>query len=83
MLYGHKNGVWVYTILYKLDENREWEHESLHVPEYEESVKNSWIYKELYDVRNVRPSFHNKLGLYGGLLYTGFFTCILNSKYIY
>ena len=64
------------------DENREWEYESLFVPEYEKSVKESWIYKELYDVRNVRPSFHNRLGLYGGLLYTGAFVCVLNSKWL-
>jgi len=63
------------------DENREHEYESIHVPEYEEAVKNSWIYKELYQVRNVRPSFHNPLGFYGGLLYTGFFTCLANCTF--
>ena len=64
---------------YGLDENREWDYESLHVPEYEEAVKNSWIYKELHAVRNVRPSFHNPLGFYGGLAYTGFFTCFMQG----
>ncbi|ENN71830.1 hypothetical protein YQE_11501, partial [Dendroctonus ponderosae] len=39
---------------------------------YEETFKNSWIYKELKAVRNIRPSFHNPLGLYGGLAYSGF-----------
>nr|CAI5820171.1 unnamed protein product [Callosobruchus analis] len=39
---------------------------------YEDKIKNSWIWKELKAVRNVRPSFHNPLGLYGGLIYSGF-----------
>lgn len=52
----------------------------LHVPEYEENLKNSWIWKELYAVRNIRPSFHNYFGLYGGMLYTGIFYWILRGK---
>lgn len=39
---------------------------------YENKIKNSWIWKELKAVRNIRPSFHNPLGLYGGLVYSGF-----------
>lgn len=39
---------------------------------YEDKIKNSWIWKELKAVRNIRPSFHNPMGLYGGLLYSGF-----------
>ncbi|KAK9886897.1 hypothetical protein WA026_019153 [Henosepilachna vigintioctopunctata] len=39
---------------------------------YEEKIKNSPIWKELKAVRNIRPSFHNKLGLYGGIAYSGF-----------
>ncbi|CAK9826531.1 Electron transfer flavoprotein-ubiquinone oxidoreductase, mitochondrial [Anthophora retusa] len=39
---------------------------------YTDKIKNSWIYKELKSVRNIRPSFHTSLGLYGGLIYSGF-----------
>lgn len=39
---------------------------------YEDSIRSSWVWSELKSVRNVRPSFH-KFGLYGGLMYTGFF----------
>ncbi|XP_011306865.1 electron transfer flavoprotein-ubiquinone oxidoreductase, mitochondrial [Fopius arisanus] len=39
---------------------------------YTDKIKNSWIWKELYAVRNFRPSFHSKLGMYGGLMYSGF-----------
>lgn len=35
-------------------------------------LKCSFIWKELYKVRNTRPSFHTSLGLYGGLIGGGF-----------
>ncbi|KAI9352763.1 hypothetical protein BDR26DRAFT_815296, partial [Obelidium mucronatum] len=47
---------------------------------YEESFKNSWIHKELYEVRNVRPSFHNPLGLWGGVVYSGLDTLIFKGR---
>lgn len=40
--------------------------------DYEEKVKSSWIWSDLKQVRNVRPSFHSKLGLFGGMAYSGF-----------
>lgn len=39
---------------------------------YPERIQNSWIWKELNSVRNIRPSFHSALGLYGGIMYSGF-----------
>lgn len=39
---------------------------------YTERIKASWVWKELHAIRNVRPSFHNPLGLYGGVTYTAF-----------
>ncbi|KAG7164818.1 Electron transfer flavoprotein-ubiquinone oxidoreductase-like [Homarus americanus] len=47
---------------------------------YEERIKESWVWKELHSVRNVRPSFHNPLGLFGGLLYTGLFYILGRGK---
>lgn len=38
---------------------------------YETALKDSWVWKELWTVRNCRPSFHSSLGLYGGLLVSG------------
>lgn len=52
----------------------------LDLPEYEEDLKKSWVYKELYSVRNIRPSCHSTLGLYGGMIYTGIFYWILRGK---
>lgn len=48
--------------------------------DYETSIKESWVYKELYEVRNIRPSFHNPLGLYGGIAYSGLDTLLLKGK---
>ena len=48
--------------------------------QYEDRIKESWIYKELKAVRNVRPSFNTKLGIYGGLAYTGLFYVMARGK---
>lgn len=47
---------------------------------YEEKLKNSFVWKELYSIRNVRPSFHTRLGLYAGLFYTGVVWYITRGK---
>ncbi|KAL2408402.1 putative electron transfer flavoprotein-ubiquinone oxidoreductase, mitochondrial [Exophiala dermatitidis] len=38
---------------------------------YEDALRESWIWPELKAVRNMRPSFHNPLGIYGGIMYSG------------
>ena len=47
--------------------------------EYETRFKDSWAYKELYDVRNVRPSFEHG-GLFGGMLWSGIDLMFLRGK---
>ncbi|ORY07454.1 hypothetical protein K493DRAFT_202185 [Basidiobolus meristosporus CBS 931.73] len=47
---------------------------------YEEKLKESWVWEELYQVRNVRPSFHNPLGLFGGVIYSGLDTLFLKGR---
>ena len=39
--------------------------------DYEDSLRSSTIWSELKQVRNMRPSFHSPLGLYGGIMYSG------------
>ncbi|KAF4454557.1 electron-transferring-flavoprotein dehydrogenase [Fusarium austroafricanum] len=39
--------------------------------DYENKLRESPIWKELKEVRNMRPSFHTPLGLYGGIMYSG------------
>lgn len=50
------------------------------VDSYESRLRESWIWKELESVRNIRPSFHSPLGLYGTMLYTGIFYYIFRGK---
>lgn len=38
---------------------------------YEEKLRESYIWNELKQVRNMRPSFHTPLGIYGGIMYSG------------
>lgn len=56
---------------------------SLHLTEFEAKVKDSWIGKELYEVRNIRPSFHNPLGLWGFFLYSAVDAFLLRGKVPY
>lgn len=42
-------------------------------------IKSSFVWKDLYKVRNARPSFHTSLGLYGGIVASGF-TIALGGK---
>uniref|UniRef100_A0AC11D684 Electron transfer flavoprotein dehydrogenase n=1 Tax=Ovis aries TaxID=9940 RepID=A0AC11D684_SHEEP len=51
----------------------------LDVTEYEDNLKKSWVWKELYSVRNIRPSCHSILGVYGGMIYTGIFYWIFRG----
>merc|ERR1712178_520468 len=63
------------------EEEEEWEeeeevqfpelHKGVFLPEYQTNMDNSWAMKELHEVRNIKPSFHNPLGLYGTMIYTG------------
>ncbi|KAI9623507.1 hypothetical protein KEM48_009402 [Puccinia striiformis f. sp. tritici PST-130] len=38
------------------------------------------VMKELKEVRNLRPSFHNPLGLYGGIIYSGVDSLFLKGR---
>ena len=52
----------------------------IYLDNYEERVRGSWIWKELKSVRNVRPSFSTRLGIWGGMAYTGVFCWLLRGK---
>ncbi|KAI9216337.1 electron transfer flavoprotein-ubiquinone oxidoreductase-domain-containing protein, partial [Blastocladiella britannica] len=52
----------------------------LHLTAYQTAFEESWIYKELHEIRNVRPSFHNPLGMWGGLAYSGLETLLLRGR---
>ena len=48
--------------------------------DYEDALRNSSIWKELREVRNMRPSFHNPLKLYGGIMYSGLEAYVFKGK---
>lgn len=48
--------------------------------DYEDSLRKSSIWKELKEVRNMRPSFHTPLGLYGGVAYSGLEAYLLKGR---
>lgn len=48
--------------------------------DYEDALRKSSIWKELKEVRNMRPSFHNPLKLYGGIMYSGLEAYILKGR---
>ena len=52
----------------------------MYLRDYEDRVKSSWVWKELKQVRNFRPSFHSPLGYWGGIVYTGVFLWMLRGK---
>ncbi|KIM20950.1 hypothetical protein M408DRAFT_29932 [Serendipita vermifera MAFF 305830] len=47
---------------------------------YETSLKDSWVWKELHEVRNLRPSFNTPLGIWGGMAYSGVDSLFLKGR---
>ncbi|KAJ1916473.1 hypothetical protein H4219_003780 [Mycoemilia scoparia] len=54
--------------------------EPIKLDAYQEAYLKSPIYKELYEVRNVRPSFNTPLGLFGGSIWSGLDTFFLRGR---
>ena len=48
--------------------------------DYEDALKESSIWKELREVRNMRPSFHSPLKLLGGVMYSGLEAYVLKGR---
>ncbi len=59
------------SIFENIDKNDE-------ILEYESSIKKSWLWKELYKVRNIRPSF--KWGFWKAILYSAIDTYIFRGN---
>ncbi|KAK2750968.1 hypothetical protein FQN57_000043 [Myotisia sp. PD_48] len=53
---------------------------SVFLYEYEDSLRASSIWKELNEVRNMRPSFSTPLGIYGGIMYSGIEAYIFRGR---
>ena len=48
------------------------------IAEYPEALKKTWLWDELYRVRNIRPSFHG--GMMAGLVYSALDTYLFRGK---
>ena len=59
---------------------RDLEAGSVFLYDYEDKLRKSTIWSELKQVRNMRPSFHGPLGVYGGIIYSGLEAFILKGK---
>ncbi len=51
---------------------------SAEVTAYREKLEASWVWEELYKVRNIRPSFHK--GFWAGLIYSAIDTVLLRGR---
>ena len=47
---------------------------------YEDKFRGSWIYSDLHEVRNLRPSFNTPLGVLGGVAYSGVDSMFLKGR---
>ncbi|KDE08957.1 electron-transferring-flavoprotein dehydrogenase [Microbotryum lychnidis-dioicae p1A1 Lamole] len=54
--------------------------ESVDISSYEAVFEDSWVAKELKEIRNLRPSFHNPFGNWGGIMYSGLDSLILKGR---
>ena len=54
------------------------ENEANEITTYAERLKQTWLWGELYQARNIRPAF--RWGLVGGLMYSAFDTYLLRGK---
>jgi electron-transferring-flavoprotein dehydrogenase len=47
---------------------------------YNTSLRSSWVWKDLYEIRNLRPSFNTRLGMWGGIAYSGIDSLFLKGR---
>ncbi|KAG6811565.1 hypothetical protein H0H92_006869 [Tricholoma furcatifolium] len=47
---------------------------------YEDKLKESWVWEDLKEVRNLRPSFNTPLGVWGGIAYSGVDSLLLKGR---
>ncbi|KAG6866150.1 hypothetical protein C0991_008104 [Blastosporella zonata] len=47
---------------------------------YETNLRDSWVWDDLKEVRNIRPSFNTPLGMWGGIAYSGVDSLLLRGR---
>jgi electron-transferring-flavoprotein dehydrogenase len=68
------------TAFESVAEERVGEEGTADMSRYEDAFKSSWVNKELWQVRNIRPSFNTTLGIWGGIMYSGVDTLFLKGR---
>lgn len=58
------------SVFENLEKQEEGDTSAIHPASYEDKFKNSWLYQDIWQVRNVRPAFSN-YGQLGGVLISG------------
>ncbi|MCJ1399453.1 hypothetical protein MMC11_002655 [Xylographa trunciseda] len=66
-----RSGMLAAQAAYTALENNKSDTGTVFLYDYEDALRDSSILKELKQVRNMRPSFHTPLGIYGGIMYSG------------
>lgn len=61
-------------------QNGEDKQEPIELSDYEKSIRESWVWEELNEIRNVRPSFNTKLGVFVGSAWSGIDTLFLKGR---
>eukprot|EP00310_Coccolithus_braarudii_P016433 CAMPEP_0183342746 /NCGR_PEP_ID=MMETSP0164_2-20130417/8804_1 /TAXON_ID=221442 /ORGANISM="Coccolithus pelagicus ssp braarudi, Strain PLY182g" /LENGTH=615 /DNA_ID=CAMNT_0025513435 /DNA_START=90 /DNA_END=1937 /DNA_ORIENTATION=- len=69
-----------FAAMHALDDDAKEEVVPIEMSSYDKALKESWVWKELYEVRNVRPSAHTPLGMYGMFIYTGVVQWLLKGR---
>ncbi|KAH8112388.1 hypothetical protein DFH11DRAFT_1706493 [Phellopilus nigrolimitatus] len=60
--------------------DKEGNEEAIDMSPYDTALRNSWVWKDLKEVRNLRPSFNSPLGIWGGIAYSGIDTLFLKGR---
>lgn len=75
-----QTGIFAADAIYDVLKDDEKENIGIEPVEYEKKVQESWVWSELKQIRNVRPSFHNPFGIWGTMAYTSLFSLLLGGR---
>lgn len=75
-----KSGILAAEAIYDILKDTDKENIGVEPVEYEKKIKESWIWAEMKQIRNVRPSFHNPLGIWGTMVYTALFSILMGGR---
>ena len=71
-----------FSAIQAADENAESEssEQATDMTPYDTALRNSWVWEDLMEVRNLRPSCNTPLGIWGGIAYSGVDSLLLKGR---